>query len=214
MAEGDEAAFRNVAANNEDAIGALEAAIFFDKDMEPKEAARLNLIAMAEMQGLAKVLSMRFPAEINGDRATIVHVFEDTGFFVLEDKFRKWQFEKKGGKWTIIGSEFGAAKKLPNRYKWDKNIADMSDEMRDFISQFNGTRDAVEAALAKYAVGVDADGMDFYALEQPAVTKKEEIDGAVCNTLSTTSGAIRRRYLICWKDNKVVSIKDLDNAEP
>ena len=55
LAAGDEAAFRSVAAMNSSAIEGLDAIISIDKDTPPEEAARINLIALADMQGFAEM---------------------------------------------------------------------------------------------------------------------------------------------------------------
>ncbi len=208
LTEGDEEAFRKIAANFDVMIDGLDAGISFRNDMEPEEAARETLIGIADLQGLAEgVLSKRFAAEIDGDSAMIVNLFENDK---IEDQFWKGEFEKKRGKWYFVGDESGDAKDLPGDYKWDKNIADVSDEMRDFISGFNGESDAVEAALAKYkAEGANTGLFRHYGIDQPAVIQKEEVDGTVCYTLSAIVGMSRQQFLVCWKDGKIVSIKEL-----
>lgn len=209
MEKGDEATFRKVAAKFDTGIEGLDAIISLQTDMEPAEAAKINLIELASIQGFGDVASKRFETEIDGDKAVIVQVFEDSGAFNMGDKFRKWIFEKSGDQWYLVDSEFGDAKDLPEKYEWDKNIADVSDAMRDFVSGFDGTAEAVEAALAKYAEGVDTN-MGFFTLEEPVISAKEMKDGQECYTLRVKSGSILRTYTICWQGDKIVSIEEVE----
>ncbi len=212
LTEADEEAFRKIAANYDFLMERLDGGISFHTDVEHEEAARRTLIGIADLQGLADgVLSKRFPVEIDGESAMIVNLYED---YTIDDQFWKWEFEKMRGKWNIVGDESGDAKDLPGDYKWDKNIADVSAEMRDFISGFNGESDAVEAALAKYkAEGAKTGIFSLYGFRQPAVIQKEEADGTVCYTLSAIGGKLRHQFLVYWKDGKIVSIKDKELIE-
>lgn len=207
LEQGDEAAFRSVAAKDQEALDFLDAAVKLQTDMSPEEAAKVNLKALAPVQGFGDVPSKRFPAEIDGDKAVIVHLFESASVVDRADKFRKWKFEKSGDKWYLVGSEFGEAANLPAKYAWDKNIADVSPEMKDFISGFDGTSEKVEAALAKHAPGVETD-MGLYGLEDPAVVGREEKDGQVRYTLRTKAGMTARTFIISWKDGKIVAIEE------
>jgi len=209
LEQGDEVLYRKVAVKDKTAIEGLDALITLQTDMEPAEAAKVNLEAMAKIQGFGGVMAKRFDTEIDGDKAAIVHVFEDTGGFAGGDKFRKWLFEKSGNQWFLVGSEFGAAEELPEQYAWDKNIADISDPMRDFVSFFDGTEEGVEAALAKHAEGVETD-MDYYMLDAPVVTAKEEKDGQEIYTIQFQSGAMKRIYTISWQDDKIASITEIE----
>ncbi len=123
MEQGDAAAFRSIMARDREAIEGFDAIVSMETDMSPEEAAKVNLQALAPMQGFGDVRSKRFPAEIDGNRAEIVQVFEDNGFGSVSDRFRRWQFEKSGGKWYLVGSEFGQAADLPEKYTWDKDEA-------------------------------------------------------------------------------------------
>ena len=207
LEQGDEAAYRSIMARNEEEIEGLDAIIAADSGMSPEEAAKVNLKAMAPEQGFGGVPSKRFPAKIDGDKAVIVQVFESTSAVDRADRFRKWQFEKSDDKWYLVGSEKGEAADLPKEYAWGKSIADVSPEMKDFISGFDGTSEKVEAALAKHAVGVETD-MGMYGLEDPAVVAREEKDGQVRYTLRTKAGMTTPTFIISWKDGKIVAIEE------
>jgi len=210
LEQGDEAAYRGIMAKDTEAIEGLDAIIALQTDMSPEEAAKVNLKAMAQPQGFGGVPSKRFPAEIDGDKAVIVHLFESASVVDRADKFCKWQFEKSGDKWYLMGSESGEAADLPAKYAWDKNIADVSPEMKDFISGFDGTSEKVEAALAKHAPGVETD-MGLYGLEDPAVVAREESDGQVRYTLRTKAGMTTPTFIVSWKDGKIVAIEEKED---
>jgi hypothetical protein len=132
---------------------------------------------------------------------------------VSQDRFRKWFFENSDGKWYLVGSEFGDAADLPAKYAWDKYPSipesEISPEMKGFVSGFDGTSEKVEAALAKYAQGVDTD-MGYVALDDPSVVAKEEKDGRVYYTLKCKAGIGINTYVIGWEGSKIVSIGDVD----
>jgi hypothetical protein len=209
LREGDEEGFRKIAANYFIIMEGLDEGISFHNDKTPEEAAKATLLGIADVQGLAEgALSKRLPAEIDGDVATIVNLHED---HTIEDQFIQFEFEKARGKWNIVGADDGDAKDLPGDHEWDKNIADVSDEMLDFIGEFNGESDAVKAALANHAADdADVGLFKMYGCKQPAVVKKEEVDGAVRYTLHVIVGMSRQKFFVSWKDGKITSIKDLD----
>ena len=121
LEQGDAAAFRGIMAKQPEALEGFDFMVSMETDMPPEEAAKANLQALAPMQGFGDLRSKRFPAEIEGNRAEIVVVFEDDGIMTSPDKFRRWQFEQSGGKWYLVGDDFGAAADLPEKYSWDKN---------------------------------------------------------------------------------------------
>ena len=84
--------------------------------------------------------------------------------------------------------------------------------MKEFISGFDGTSEAVESAIAKHRANeeIETANMDFYTLEQPAVIKKEAKDGQTCYTLQVKAGSTRTTYLIYWKDQKITAIESAD----
>lgn len=209
LEKGDEAAFRKIAARFKTALEGLDAIVAMQSDMKPSQAASANLKEMSKLQGFGGVAFKRFATEIDGDDAVIVQVFEDSGGLSLNDRFRKWMFEKSGGQWYLSDSKFGDAKDLPSKYAWDKNISDVSDVMRDFVSGFDGTSEKVEAALAKYAKGVETN-MGLYNLKSPTITAKEEKDGKECYTLKVRSGSIAQIYKVCWQGQKITSITSVN----
>lgn len=81
-------------------------------------------------------------------------------------------------------------------------------EMKAFMGEFDGTYQAVEAALEKYAPGVDDQDMDIYDLKSPKVVSTEDQDGQVCYTMEAKAGITIRTYVLCWKDGKILSIAD------
>ena len=201
----DEKAFRKTAGKHFRMMQDLESGISFHNDKKPADPAKATLAMNAVDLGFVKVQSKRFPAEIDGDSATIVCVFESTSY----DRFEKWQFKKESGKWYLVDSASGKSQDLPAKYKWDKSIADVSKEMKDFISGFRGDSDATNAMLKKYADGVSAGLMKYAGMEQPVVIKKDVADGKDCYLLNLIGGQTRYQYRICWKDGKIVSIKQL-----
>jgi hypothetical protein len=113
MVAGDTKSYRRIAAKDADAIKGLDALIAFDKTDSVGDQ---TLKSLAPNQGFG-VSARRFPAEINGDRATIVQLFERKR---MADRihFRKFIFSKNGGRWFLVDSEFGSAAKLPPKLAW------------------------------------------------------------------------------------------------
>ncbi len=81
-------------------------------------------------------------------------------------------------------------------------------EMKAFMAEFDGTYQAVESALKKYAPGVDDQDMDLYDLKNPKIVSTEEQGDQVCYTLEAKAGITIRTYILCWKDGKILSIAD------
>jgi hypothetical protein len=87
------------------------------------------------------------------------------------------------------------------------NQTKISAEMKDFMSMMDGTTVAVSNAVNKYAEdGVDKD-ITSYELAEPKVKEVKEVDDSTCYVLSVKSGVTRRKYDICWKEGKIVSIE-------
>lgn len=83
---------------------------------------------------------------------------------------------------------------------------EVSAEMKDFISGFNGTDAAVSTALKKHGATeeIKEHDMGMYGLKEPKVTAK---DGD-CYTLVCKSGMVENKYKVCWKEGKINSIAD------
>lgn len=120
MVDGDGVAYRKLAAKDAKAIQGLDVLVQFEKGKSPAEAAKINLQALAPNQGFGNAVGKRFPAEVNGDNAVIVQVFERPIALKTEIHFRKFKFSKSSGKWYLVGSEFGEASTLPEKYAWNK----------------------------------------------------------------------------------------------
>lgn len=127
LVDGDSEAYRRVAAKDSKAIRGLDAIIQMETGKTPEEAAKINLQSLAPMQGFGDVPSKRFPAEITGDDATIVQVFERSIALQKVVHFRKFRFRKSGSKWHLVGSEFGEASELPDKYAWNAESAELTD---------------------------------------------------------------------------------------
>lgn len=119
LVDGDMAAFRKIAAKDSRAVSGMEAIIQMQKDKSPEEAARINLQALAPHQGFGDAVSKRFAAEIDGDNAIVVQLFEREIAFEKKIHYRKFKFSKSGGKWYLAGSDAGEASELTATYAWD-----------------------------------------------------------------------------------------------
>lgn len=119
LVDGDMAAFRKIAAKDSRAVSGMEAIIQMQKDKSPEEAAKINLQALAPHQGFGNAVSKRFAAEIDGDNAVIVQLFEREIAFEKKIHFRRFKFTKSGGTWHLVASDAGEASELPDRYAWD-----------------------------------------------------------------------------------------------
>lgn len=81
----------------------------------------------------------------------------------------------------------------------------ISAEMQDFINSFNGKYTSVEAALQKHAApGIDTKDMGIYDLDEPKVL---ETNGN-CYLIQCKSGMTKRKYNVCWNENKISMIED------
>ena len=80
----------------------------------------------------------------------------------------------------------------------------ISPEMDDFISGFDGTYEAVEAALQKYGATEEIvnHDMGMYDLKDPEIVGSE----GNCYSLVTTSGIFENTYEVCWEGSKIISI--------
>ncbi len=81
-------------------------------------------------------------------------------------------------------------------------------EMKEFMAGFDGTYQAVESVLEKFAPGVDDQDMDIYDLKSPKIVSTEEQGDQVCYTMEAKAGITIRTYVLCWKEGKIVSIAD------
>ncbi|MCH7727869.1 MAG: WD40 repeat domain-containing protein [Planctomycetes bacterium] len=137
--EGDVAAYQKIAAKD-------PATAAFVRLISQHGSANKNLQRMARGYGFGGVPSKRFPAEIDGDNAVIVRLFENGD----EIFFRKYKFSKSAKKWYLVDakSEFGQAWKLPEKYRWsDEPARVFKVTAKEFGAEFKKDHDA---ALAKY----------------------------------------------------------------
>lgn len=90
-----------------------------------------------------------------------------------------------------------------------QTAAQPSTQMNDFITFLNGSETGAEEALAKYAIeDLETEGMDYYSLDRPKITKQELVNGIDTYTLQVKSGMTRRIYVLGWKNGKIVSVTD------
>ncbi len=91
------------------------------------------------------------------------------------------------------------------------NKVTLSPEMEDFVNMFDGKFTGVTNAIQKYANAPDLNtqDMDTKDLKRPDVTAVSEENGNTCYTLLTNDGLKDCKYIICWKDKKIVSISDI-----
>jgi hypothetical protein len=88
---------------------------------------------------------------------------------------------------------------------------DLIPEMKDFLSQMDGDPDHVEAARDKYAAdGADMSDLPLTPLKDPQVEGSEVRDGKSCYKVNFKSGQVILTLGICWKDQKIVEVKQLD----
>jgi hypothetical protein len=88
---------------------------------------------------------------------------------------------------------------------------DLIPEMKDFLSQMDGDPDHVDAARDKYAAeGTDMSDLPSTPLRDPQVESSETRDGQTCYKVKLKSGQAILTLEICWKDQKIVEVKQLD----
>ncbi len=91
------------------------------------------------------------------------------------------------------------------------SAVDLIPEMKDFLSQMDGDPDHVEAARDKYAAeGADLSDLPLTPLKDPKVEGSEVKDGKTCYKVSFKSGQVIITLEICWKDQKIVEVQQLD----
>jgi hypothetical protein len=81
-----------------------------------------------------------------------------------------------------------------------------SPEMTAFLAKFDGTDEAVSAALKEYGANDEVAGNDMgmYTLGEPKVVSK---DGD-CYTFEAKAGMTVRTYDVCWAEGKISKIED------
>lgn len=85
---------------------------------------------------------------------------------------------------------------------------EVSEAMTAFMSEL-GEHDKVTAAIDKYATqGLEAD-MGMYNIEAPTVTAAEPgADGETCYAMQAKTGAVQRKFRICWKGDKITAAEN------
>ena len=85
-------------------------------------------------------------------------------------------------------------------------MMEVSPEMMDFISTWDGTFKNVESALQKYGATKEIMGheMGMFELNHPEVMSHE----GDCYLMKCKSGMVENKYNICWKDGKIISIEE------
>jgi hypothetical protein len=120
-----------------------------------------------------------------------------------------------GGTGSTSGSGAGkGATTSPTGSASDKpggGAVELIPEMKDFLSQMDGDPDHVEAARDKYAAeGADMSDLPLTPLKDPQVESSESRDGQTCYKVKLKSGQALLTLEICWKDQKIVEVKQLD----
>jgi hypothetical protein len=151
LREGDVAAYKAYLVKDANALDGFETLVSADtKDQSPagKEAAGKNLLKFLYENRWQPGKHKRFPAEISGDKATIVSIWEYQGVAGEPDRFDKHEFSKINGRWFQTSESWGMAKNLDqNKYAWDKGAPPGED----------GPAKETVAALNKLGVSADAD---------------------------------------------------------
>ena len=85
---------------------------------------------------------------------------------------------------------------------------EVSKAMTAFMSEL-GEHDKVTAAIEKYATdGLEAD-MGMYNIEAPTVTAAEPgAEGETCYAMQAKTGAVQRKFRICWKGDKITAAEN------
>ncbi|MFO7879159.1 MAG: hypothetical protein ACQES0_02330 [Bacteroidota bacterium] len=87
------------------------------------------------------------------------------------------------------------------------NDVEVSEEMQGFMTKIENTNSIMDAAEA-YDYEADEMPLDLYTLEEPTVKSVKEEDGKTIYTMNVKHGMIDSDVMICWKDEKVVNIKE------
>jgi hypothetical protein len=85
---------------------------------------------------------------------------------------------------------------------------EVSEEMQGFMTKIENTNSIMDAA-AEYGYEADEMPLDLYTLEEPSVKSVKEEDGKTIYTMNVKHGMMDSDVKICWKDGKVVNIKDV-----
>ncbi|HKK68911.1 MAG TPA: hypothetical protein VJ946_11890 [Bacteroidales bacterium] len=85
---------------------------------------------------------------------------------------------------------------------------EVSEDMQGFMTKIENTNSIMDAA-AEYGYEADEMPLDLYTLEEPSVKSVKEEDGKTIYTMNVKHGMMDSDVKICWKDGKVVNIKDV-----
>lgn len=85
---------------------------------------------------------------------------------------------------------------------------EVSAEMQGFMDKIAETNSIIDAAEA-YSYEAESMPLDLYTLEEPSVKAVKEEDGKTVYTMNVKHGMIDSDIMICWKDKKVVNIKEV-----
>jgi hypothetical protein len=115
--------------------------------------------------------------------------------------------EKKDDKKEDKKTDDAKTEAKPEEAKPEEAAAvEASAEMTAFLAKFDGTDEAVTAALKEYGAddSVADNDMGMYTLGEPKVVSK---DGD-CYTFEAKAGITVRTYDVCWADGKINKIED------
>lgn len=88
---------------------------------------------------------------------------------------------------------------------------EVSNEMKDFLSIINGSRETVFDALSKYGVeDLYTANMELYNLSNPKVTGFNAGHGYECYSVDFETGVTVRSYQICWAKNQIHSVRFIE----
>ncbi|MBL4685366.1 MAG: hypothetical protein JKY37_12300 [Nannocystaceae bacterium] len=89
------------------------------------------------------------------------------------------------------------------------SVLKVSVAMKAFMSEL-GEHDKVTAAIKKHgAGGLEAD-MGMYNIAEPTVTAAEpgQAKGETCYAMQAKTGAVRRKFRVCWKGDKITAAEN------
>ena len=84
---------------------------------------------------------------------------------------------------------------------------EVSEEMQGFMDKIEATNSIIDAAEA-YGYEAESMPLDLYTIEEPTVKSMKEEDGKTVYTMNVKHGMIDSDVMICWKEGKVVNIKE------
>jgi hypothetical protein len=116
----------------------------------------------------------------------------------------------------LCGTGDAYAQRSKSKKGTKQGTPQVSAEMKDFMSYFNGDGKKTDEALDKYRAK-DADVLDMtgsLSIVDAKVLKAEKKDGEERYTMYAKTGIAMRTFLIVWKDKKIQRIKQLSLEIP